>query len=106
MPFGAVKLAATSIVVGIFAGTALIAACKASQVLTITVNVTVNDRAVMFAPDTVTVAVCVPAVSPAFGLTVKLLVVFPAGMLVSEVVFSVKLLAFAPDNATVRFPVG
>jgi len=70
-----------------------------------TVNVTVNDRAVIFAPETVTIAVCVPAASPARGCTVKVRLVFPTVRLVSKVEFSVKLSAFAPDSLTVRGPV-
>jgi hypothetical protein len=51
------------------------------------------------------VAVYVPAASPVSGATVKLCVA-PVARLGIDVLLSVKLLAFAPDNATKSAPVG
>ena len=45
---------------------------KAVEVALNTVKLTVNARDATFAPDTVTVAVCVPAARPVRGRTVKL----------------------------------
>jgi len=56
-------------------------------------------------PLTVTVATYVPAASPVFGFTVNWLFLF-AAMLLTEVLFSSKLDAFAPLNEIMSFPVG
>ena len=56
----------------------------------------------MFVSVIVTVAVRLPAVRPSFGLIVKLVVLPAPSVALSDVLTSVKLLAFVPDNATFR----
>ena len=70
----------------------------------VTVKLILKLCGVIFVPLTVTVAVYVPAASPVFGWTVKLLP--PDAILLIAVVDRVKLPGFAPDRATVRLPVG
>ena len=69
-----------------------------------TVKLTVKLRVVTFVPLILTVAVCVPAASPVFGLTVKLLLLF-APMLARDAADNVNRLAWAPDRDTVSAPV-
>ena len=71
----------------------------------ITMKFTVKLSKMPLPPLTVTVAVYVPAASPVLGRTVKLLFPLTAILLIA-VVDRVKLPAFAPDRATVKFPVG
>jgi hypothetical protein len=71
----------------------------------VTWKLTSNDCAVMaLPPDTVTVAVYVPAARPVLGTTVKVPVP-PAAMLAIDVVDSVKLFVCVPDSAAVKAPV-
>ena len=70
-----------------------------------TVNLALNDCGFMSAPpETVTVASYIPAVSPVFGVTVKLSLSFAdmPGIVVLE---SVKLEAFAPDKSILSTPI-
>ena len=73
-------------------------------VAAVTVNVTVKLLDVTLLPLTVTVAVCVPAVRPVRGTTVKLAFPF-ADILGTDVLLRVKLDAFVPERAIVSTPV-
>jgi len=77
-----------------------------------TVKLTVNDRAGIFTPDTVTVAVYVPAARPVRGCTEKLVLSPAARLQIKCPLMSIgelniwKLPGFVPDSVTRRFPVG
>jgi hypothetical protein len=85
-------------------GAALIISRNSAQVLTgFTVKLTVK-LCVIFVPDTVTVAVCVPAERFIFGTTVNVFVPLTP-ILGIDVLLRLKLDAFVPDSATVSSPV-
>ena len=80
-----------------------IAMATGNAVTGLTIKVTSKVSKIPFAAVTVTVAVCVPAKSPAFGATIK--VVLP-GAVMSPRVDKLKLPALAPESAAVRPLVG